>query len=518
MPSSIRGLVAAAILFVFAAAPGLPQSLPNMALARLGYTVKKRTVNPQGELKEKIDAVDRELAEATRLGKNGDVRRLLAKGMALLNGTAWSDTLDFSNSLVLRSDRVFVDTSKPYTVRLEQIYSPSIELHAVTAHVTLRRPSAPATTLGAAPPPPAELVKDLGTFDEVSHDLRESPYLMELDLSAVADGPYQVHVEVLDGDRALGAANLRMVAQKGLDAALSRIESGANGIPEAFRADVLYPLDYVHNVNLGRVDLRPSGQFDLAKELASAEQVLAAAKSGKDPFAGRTGDFKRHYLLADAKEIMPYRMYVPASYNATRAFPLVVALHGLGGTEDSMFGANYRVIAQAEQRGYIVVAPMGYRVDGFYGYSAAGAANHRTQLSEQDVMEVLQRVRKQYKIDDNRIYLVGHSMGGIGTWALGAKYPAIWAVLAPISGLGNPSTVETMRHIPEIVVHGDADNVVPVGSSRAMVAAMKKLGVDVKYIEVPGGSHTDVPGPNMAAIFDFFDSHRKDAGAAPTTR
>jgi predicted peptidase len=125
-------------------------------------------------------------------------------------------------------------------------------------------------------------------------------------------------------------------------------------------------------------------------------------------------------------------------------------------------------------------------------------------------MEVLQRVRKQYKIDDNRIYLMGHSMGGIGTWALGAKYPAIWAVLAPISGLGNPGTVETMKSIPEIVVHGDADNVVPVNSSRVMVAAMKKLGVDVKYIEVPGGSHTDVPGPNMAAIFDFFDAHRKE--------
>jgi dienelactone hydrolase len=518
MRYSIRGLVAAVILFAFVAVPARSQSLPNMALARLGYTVKKRTVNAQGELKDKIDAVDRELAEATRLGKNGEVRRLLAKGMALLNGTAWTDVLDFSNSLVLRSDHVFVDTSKPYTVRLEQIYSPSIELHNVTARVSLRKAAAPGGGLAGGPPPAAEVVKDLGTFDEVGRDLRESPYLMELDLSAVADGAYQVHVEVLDGDRALGSANLRMVALKGLDGALSRIESGASGITEAFRADVLYPLDYIRNVNLGRVDLRPGGQFDLAKELAGAEQTMATAKSGKDPFAGRTGDFKRHYLLADAKEIMPYRMYVPATYNGSRAFPLVVALHGLGGTEDSMFGANYKAIAQAEQRGYIVVAPMGYRVDGFYGYSAAGGANRRAQLSEQDVMEVLQRVRKQYKIDDNRIYLMGHSMGGIGTWALGAKYPAIWAVLAPISGLGNPGTVETMKHIPEVVVHGDADNVVPVNSSRVMVAAMKKLGVDVKYIEVPGGSHTDVPGPNMAAIFDFFDAHRKDAGSTPTSR
>jgi dipeptidyl aminopeptidase/acylaminoacyl peptidase len=72
--------------------------------------------------------------------------------------------------------------------------------------------------------------------------------------------------------------------------------------------------------------------------------------------------------------------------------------------------------------------------------------------------------------------------------------------------------VEKMRNIPEIVVHGDADNVVPVEGSRMMVAAMKKLGVEVKYIEVPGGSHTSVAGPNIPAIFDFFDTHRKGAG------
>ena len=62
-------------------------------------------------------------------------------------------------------------------------------------------------------------------------------------------------------------------------------------------------------------------------------------RAGKNPFAGRTGDFKRHYLLASAGEIMPYRMYVPTTYTtgAQGAFPLIVALHGLGGTEDSFF-------------------------------------------------------------------------------------------------------------------------------------------------------------------------------------
>ena len=111
---------------------------------------------------------------------------------------------------------------------------------------------------------------------------------------------------------------------------------------------------------------------------------------------------------------------------------------------------------------------------------------------------------------------MGHSMGAIGTWAIAAKHPTIWAALAPFSGLGNPSTIETFKHIPQIVVHGDADPTVNVSGSRTMVAAMKKLGVDHVYIEVPGGNHIDMVVPNIPKAFDFFDTKRKSA--TPTTQ
>jgi dipeptidyl aminopeptidase/acylaminoacyl peptidase len=63
-------------------------------------------------------------------------------------------------------------------------------------------------------------------------------------------------------------------------------------------------------------------------------------------------------------------------------------------------------------------------------------------------------------------------------------------------------------------VHGDNDPTVNVSGSRTMVARMKELGVDVKYIEVPGGTHSDVAAPSFAAILDFFDAHAK---ARPST-
>src|ERR1700690_1668920 len=94
--SSLLALLCAGML-----PPVFSQSLPNLPLARLGYTVRKRTANPQGELKTKIDALDRELAEATRLGNLGEVRRLLAKGMTLLSGGEWTDALDYEHSLAL---------------------------------------------------------------------------------------------------------------------------------------------------------------------------------------------------------------------------------------------------------------------------------------------------------------------------------------------------------------------------------------------------------------------------------
>jgi poly(3-hydroxybutyrate) depolymerase len=492
-------------------ATAMPQALTNLASVRVGYTTRKNTVKPQGELKAQIDALDAQIAEAGRLGKSGELRRLYAKGITLLAGRPWTDAAEYSSSLVLRTDRVVADSGRPYTFRLEQIYSPSIDLQrTVTAHAVLRK--RPVVTTPGQPPQPGDVVKDLGTFDGVARDLRESPFPFELDLHDVADGVYQLSVEVMDQTAPLGTSTLVIALRKGLDEVVARLDADAKRAPESLRAEILFPVDRMRNVNRGRLELRT---FDPEKDLAAAEAVAAAVKSGKDPFAGRTGDIKRHYLLETAAEIIPYRTYVPTTYTGAKAFPLILALHGLGGTEDAFFD-NYdrKLPPLAESHGYIVAAPLGYRVDGSYGWGlgtppADPNARRMQDFSEQDVMQVLQRVRKQYKIDDNRIFLMGHSMGGIGTWKVAPKYPDIWAAIAPISGSGAPATLEKIRNVPEIIVHGDADPTVNVSGSRTMVAKLKEMGTEFKYIEVPGGLHSDVVAPNVAAIVEFFDAHRK---------
>ena len=487
-----------------------PQALTSLASVRVGYATRKNTVKPQGELKAQIDALDAQIAEAGRLGRTGELRRLYAKGVTLLAGRPWTDAADFTNSLVLRTDHVVADSTKPYPVRLEQIYTPAIELkNVLSAHVALRKR---AVATPGTPIQPGEIVKDLGSFDGVARDLRESPFPFELDVSDVPDGNFTLSVEVSDAATPLGTSTLNIALRKGLDDLVARLEADAKNAPDALRAEILFPVDRMRNVNRGRLEVRT---FDPGRDFAAADAVAAATRTGKDPFAGRTGDLKRHYLLDAAKEILPYRMYVPTTYTGTKPFPLIVALHGLGGTEDAFFD-NYdkRLPPLAEQHGYIVAAPLGYRVDGSYGWGLGAAPSdsttRRTQdLSEQDVMHVLQRVRRLYKIDENRIYLMGHSMGAIGTWKIAPKYPDIWAAIAPISGFGAADTLDRIRAVPEIVVHGDADPTVNVAGSRTMVAKLKELGVNVKYIEVPGGLHSDVVAPNLAAIIEFFNAHAK---------
>lgn len=499
--------IAVFLLCLGTAVAASAQALPNINLLSVRYNSLKTAAKLDGALRAQLDEVDKAIADARRSGNGGELRRQFAKGMTLLRKEAWTPALDFRHSLVLRAERTIADSSMPLVFRLEQIYRPATEVSpGLVAKVSIRKRGATGQAQSDGNP-----ARELATFDGLSRDLRESPFPMEVPVSVLEDGAYVIETEVADGVTPLGAATLNVFLSKGLDAKLKALEAAAVQVPDSIKADVLYPVDFIKNVNRGRVEL---GGFSVASEIANAEAVAAAARGGKDPFKGRTGDFERHHLLAGANEVMPYRVYVPKNYSASTATPLVIALHGLGANEDSFFDSYNRVPPQlAEKHGFLMAAPLGFRVDGFYGtrIMASGdvAAQRRGDYSEKDVLEVLRLMKANYNVDESRIYLIGHSMGAIGTWALAAKYPQIWAATAAFAGTGSPALAEPMKSIPHFVVHGDNDPTVNVSGSRNMTAAMKKAGAEVTYIEVAGGGHSDVVVPNLAAAFEFIASKKK---------
>ena len=133
------------------------------------------------------------------------------------------------------------------------------------------------------------------------------------------------------------------------------------------------------------------------------------------------------------------------------------------------------------------------------------------ELSEKDVMNVLELVRKEYTIDDKRIYLIGHSMGGGGTWHLGTKYADVWAGLAPIApaAFGAPTGLDKIKNVPVIVVQGDKDTLVRPEGTRRWVDKLKELKLTHEYLEIDGAGHGDVITKGMPKVFEFFEKQNK---------
>ena len=245
-----------------------------------------------------------------------------------------------------------------------------------------------------------------------------------------------------------------------------------------------------------------------------------------DPQWRAKGDLHRKYHFPAANADMPYRLYVPTSWDGKSRLPLVMILHGAGSDENWYVDANDKqLIRLAEQHGYILVSPLGYTRMGAYGTplrlpavfgnpeiaakqrAAVSAEQERTlELSEKDVINVLEIVLNEYPVDRSSMFLTGHSMGSGGTWYLGAKYAQYWAAIAPMSG---PFVDETnypwdnIRKMPVFMTEGTGATPSLVGS-RAMLAWMKERGFKIEYMEV-NADHGGMIPLVLPSIFKFFD-------------
>lgn len=242
---------------------------------------------------------------------------------------------------------------------------------------------------------------------------------------------------------------------------------------------------------------------------------VSAQDKPKTPLRTAARIQRKSYDFKEAGKEMEYALYVPSKYDKARKSPLMLALHGLSSNPQQII--RYPGLTDlAEKYGYIIAAPMGYNSSGWYGnrppFLAKSNPENLCELSEQDVMNVLDICRKEFNVDSDRMYLMGHSMGGGGTLHLGIKYPKLWAGLAPIAPaiFRKPDELEEIKHVPIILVQGDKDKLVPIQKVRPWAEKMKELKMPHKYLEVAGGGHIDVIR-QMPKIFEFFEEHHKVA-------
>lgn len=180
---------------------------------------------------------------------------------------------------------------------------------------------------------------------------------------------------------------------------------------------------------------------------------------------------------------LPYQMYLPQNYDASKKYPVVIFLHSAGeiGTENNvpaqiakrMYKYNGDLVSQA-----FVLCPQSYE-----WWNIGGTLD--------SVVHLLDEIKAKYSCDSDRIYVTGISMGGCGTWDLLAEYGDIFAAGMPMCGWGDPNTAEAIKDIPIRVYHGTADQTVSISRSQEMYDAVTNAGgKKIEFFKLEGMGHS----------------------------
>jgi poly(3-hydroxybutyrate) depolymerase len=402
--------------------------------------------------------------------------------------------------------------------------------------------------------------------------LTATPYPFSFDARATADGYYRLLAEITEGDTIIATLTKPLVLVAGLESRHADFAARLGKISghDSAKASALYPFDLARTINLGKrvygsnnrnpeFGLSQAGVqqlYDFSAGLKKSAELLAALERGEDPLWRAGGDRERHYYLTEADEILPYRVYVPSSWDGKSALPLVFVLHGNTRDHNYYHDRDGGIIPKtAEKHGFMLVAPLGYapnagynfvpfdRERGARGMTGAVAAPQqfgpppvarngggrgfgfgggpggvngstipglvRAEWSELDAMRVFELIKREYPIDPNRTYLFGYSAGGQGGHYIAQKYPDLWTAVAiggSITTPGRSYDFERVKKIPMMLYSGTED-AGPLRATRSLVEAMQAKGVPAVFKEFAGATHDTAPSIATPTVFEFFASY-----------
>lgn len=202
-----------------------------------------------------------------------------------------------------------------------------------------------------------------------------------------------------------------------------------------------------------------------------------------------------------------YLLYLPADYekDAKKKWPVIMFLHGIGERGDNLELVKKhgppKLIEQGKDFDFIIISPQ--------------CPNDIWWSEQTDVLiTLLDEIEAKYRVDTDRIYLTGLSMGGFGTWALAIRYQNRFAAIAPICGGGNRHmALRRLKNVPVWAFHGAKDDAVLVEESKVMVDAVNAAGGNAKFTIYPDAKHDSwTQTYDNPQLYEWFLSHKRSDG------
>jgi predicted esterase len=231
----------------------------------------------------------------------------------------------------------------------------------------------------------------------------------------------------------------------------------------------------------------PETDFPLARLLDEAEKITSPDAKDKPYYTpDRPGQFWLNLPFANGE----VRVFIPEGLSKDRPVPVVVAMHGAGGSENMFFdtygdGATLR---QCRERGWILI---GTRAVGFFNGGPP-------------VGRIVEELAQRYPIDLKRVFIMGHSMGAAQTIEAVQKYPGKFAAAAALGGGASARNVEALKNLPVYVACGSED--FALSAAKALVRSLEKAEAKVQYHEYPKIEHIVIVQAAISELFAFFES------------
>ncbi|MBI3861866.1 MAG: dienelactone hydrolase family protein [Planctomycetia bacterium] len=212
--------------------------------------------------------------------------------------------------------------------------------------------------------------------------------------------------------------------------------------------------------------------------LSSVVLLPLMAISARDAVADEPGAQQAARLDAQVKVQMGYLLALPRDYDQQGSWPVLLFLHGSGerGTDLEAVKTHGppKLIAAGKSLPFIVVSPQ---------------CPDDQWWEPIELIALLDEIGRKYKVDADRVYVTGLSMGGFGTWRLAAYAPHRFAAIAPICGGGETYWARQIARLPVWAFHGAKDEGVPVERSESMVEALRKRCGNPKLTVYPDAEH-----------------------------